>query len=529
MEKNTTARKITSENVNAIVRRGYLGIGEERESFVSGGNITLFDFVLEDSLFIESVPTQAITSLVFKNCIFKNDFSTSKHGNIGNYKFINCRFEGNVTLGNLMRDVSFESSCIFMKDVLISSANAQVHLTITNSLLIQRLKLSNNFFSIILDKINEDYTQDKITGELQLLGFNTHYFSASHVSLHSIHIKNSSFHHEVSFSNIETKELSFNDFKIGLLVEIKNSEIGRLILDNTKVSDHKYFSIKNKCQIENASIPFHQLHNLKIENSTFGVLKFWGTNLKDSIFNVENVSFRELYFDNITNLGKILLKNITADRSSIIRIISSDLGKSDFILCNFSKGTLEFINSKLTEVFLAETDFPKRVLTNEKDNPGQAQLAFGQLQTAFQKQGDTIRTLEYHSREIEAHFRAIYLRPKEFFNSLNLLLNMISNNFGRWWWLGIIFTFAIGLIFFFFILEYSFEYPRISLDNRLLVSYLKFMNPIRSFDTEGIFKIENKNFLNLKSGAYVLDFIGKILIAYGYYQTIQAFRRFGRK
>ncbi len=56
------------------------------------------------------------------------------------------------------------------------------------------------------------------------------------------------------------------------------------------------------------------------------------------------------------------------------------------------------------------------------------------------------------------------------------------------------------------------------------------MNPIRFFDLSDLFKKEqDKHWLTLTWYSYVIDFFGRVFIAYGYYQTIQAFRRFGRR
>ena len=72
------------------------------------------------------------------------------------------------------------------------------------------------------------------------------------------------------------------------------------------------------------------------------------------------------------------------------------------------------------------------------------------------------------------------------------------------------------------------EHPK--LDFQILTAYLKFMNPLRFFELDALFNntpVENK--LRLNTYSYLSDFIGRIFITYGYYQTIQAFRRFGRR
>jgi hypothetical protein len=56
------------------------------------------------------------------------------------------------------------------------------------------------------------------------------------------------------------------------------------------------------------------------------------------------------------------------------------------------------------------------------------------------------------------------------------------------------------------------------------------MNPLRFFELDALFNNTSKeDNIKLDGRSYLADFGGRIFVAYGYYQTIQAFRRFGRK
>ena len=98
---------------------------------------------------------------------------------------------------------------------------------------------------------------------------------------------------------------------------------------------------------------------------------------------------------------------------------------------------------------------------------------------------------------------------------------------------GVIFSFIVGLFFFYCLVISTKEYSiGLSFDYRpeFIQSFLKFMNPLRFFDLEYIFKKEdNQTSITLSGLSYIWDFFGRVFIAYGFYQTIQAFRRFGRK
>jgi hypothetical protein len=330
--------------------------------------------------------------------------------------------------------------------------------------------------------------------------------------------------------------LILNKVEIGSVLVIQNSSFEKISLDDIS-------GIKRQLQIQNTSISngvhfvMDQLRLLRISVCSIGELKFSEENQDENNYVVEKSEVNKLIFENVLNKGLISLRELNRNIGGDISIISSDLGKTDFILCNFNSAKFEFENSKLANLFLAETDFPKRVVLNNKLNFSQAQLAFGQLRTAFQNQGDSVREMEYHSREIEAHYKRLSFYDKGSnkigFTKISLWLNKLSNDFGRSWQKGLMFSICSGIIFFYLLVvsskEYKIAFP-INFDGRLFPAFLRFMNPLRFFELEAIFKFnQDKPFLSLVGRSYLFDFLGRIFVAYGFYQTIQAFRRFGRK
>lgn len=103
---------------------------------------------------------------------------------------------------------------------------------------------------------------------------------------------------------------------------------------------------------------------------------------------------------------------------------------------------------------------------------------------------------------------------KEFFR---LTLNFYSSNHGLSWYRGILFTFSITIFFHTLCI--------ITLENGLKSIYLNdFVKGIFIF----ILPNHELNYLNvnevLNVWFYVSDFIGRILVSYGVFQTVQAFR-----
>ena len=101
---------------------------------------------------------------------------------------------------------------------------------------------------------------------------------------------------------------------------------------------------------------------------------------------------------------------------------------------------------------------------------------------------------------------------------------MVSNYFGTSWARGFGFTIFSTLLFYIIFLltlssKLEFEWSANSMGSTCK-HFIEFLN-IANWDIKP-FGIENYNW------AYIVLFIGRIFIGYGYYQTIQAFRKYGK-
>ena len=115
-------------------------------------------------------------------------------------------------------------------------------------------------------------------------------------------------------------------------------------------------------------------------------------------------------------------------------------------------------------------------------------------------------------------------------NDLSMLyLNKWSNNYGRSWIRGIFFTLLIGMIVFGALSSNTnliFKFEKVGVEN-FIHDFIKIINilDLKPFDDEN----ENSLFSESKDWVfYLILFIGRIFIGYGYYQTIQAFRKYGK-
>jgi hypothetical protein len=111
----------------------------------------------------------------------------------------------------------------------------------------------------------------------------------------------------------------------------------------------------------------------------------------------------------------------------------------------------------------------------------------------------------------------LLLSKKLSFDSLLLFLNLISNNNGRSWFQGIIFTLGVGLLFFTLYLN------TLGISFAAGSCYQDYVLFITSFP-----KLQIESYYNESWITQLVIWLGRIFISYGIYQTIASFRKYGK-
>lgn len=106
-----------------------------------------------------------------------------------------------------------------------------------------------------------------------------------------------------------------------------------------------------------------------------------------------------------------------------------------------------------------------------------------------------------------------------------LWFNKNSNEFDTNWVVGVNFSLLVGTLAYLIVLLSMFIFTDLTIDN---INSSIFLTSL--VDVFNITKWDNLEIIGvkLKGFSYLLLFIGRIFIGYGYYQTIQAFRKFGK-
>ena len=119
-----------------------------------------------------------------------------------------------------------------------------------------------------------------------------------------------------------------------------------------------------------------------------------------------------------------------------------------------------------------------------------------------------------------------YLKNIPLGRILLLLLNFCSNGFGLKWVQGILFTMTIALLFFILINFFGIETPIFIIDfkfnnfGEVWKGYLNILNVLNFRD-----KLDG---IELNAWGESLFFVSKIFLSYGIYQTVSAFRKYGK-
>lgn len=491
------------------------------------GNQVVFDrIIIKGSL---DFPARLMLDkpLIFRDCLFDGQlFLRADHIHFTSLTFTNCIFKEEAII-KCGFPFTTDKSCTFESDFTLIALHTPVA-EITNTIFLKSVLFTGSIGDLNMDYVNNKGTSCKVffkNAQVKNLNVNNSFFDFLHV------LDGSKFLNDATLKAITFNELSLNNMIIGNKIYLQHVVGNYLFIDNIS-NNHRHIDITNESRIKDINVALHQVDNLLIHDTMIENLIFWGSNLKDNYVTLEKVGIKLLQFKRIINEGTIVLRQLIFENQSVLSLLSSNMGKTDFVNCDFRKGAMEFENSKMNEVFVADSDFPDKVYFEKMINHKQAQLAFGQLQVAFTKQGDSIRGQEYQAREVEEHFNQLKIENKRFTSTyISLALNKFSNDFGRNWFRGLRFTVRAGALFFYLLIlstdEYSFTFP-VTCNPGILEAFLKFMNPLRFFDTESLLKTSELN-LTINWTSYLCDFLGRIFVAYGVYQTIQAFRRYGRK
>lgn len=273
-----------------------------------------------------------------------------------------------------------------------------------------------------------------------------------------------------------------------------------------------------KVRIQNCD----KINSLQCNNTTFNNL----IDFYNSTF-LNKTSFYQTDF-----LSKTIFSNVTFLKNVMFRY--NKVNSDTYI--NFSKTTFrEGIN-------IAESNFVNNLnfwgidyttyVPDDDEEKKEIQESLRIIKDSFRQKNDSISALKYEKFEIDI-FRKTKLKPVDV---IQLLLNDMSNKQRTDWTRGVLFTLLIATITYLTAIWLEIWFTPL-IDKVLYQHYHKLSlgQQFNYFIKEFISIINITNWTNVKilghspcGGSLFIVYIGRIFIAYGYYQTIQAFRKYSK-
>lgn len=325
--------------------------------------------------------------------------------------------------------------------------------------------------------------------------------------------------------NLKIKEITIHssEFEKDLVIQIKNIEHLNLSNNNFKqlLRFNNYTNKINEFSPVIISIDGSNQGNIIIERVHTHIdlsdINFGNIFIKDSI--IDSVTFKEFQ-----NKGNISLTNIK--KGNYFTIQDSITGKLNFLNTDINIfKEIVITNSNILGIDLST--YPKKIysysnnpvrgygLEEKTQNRSNLKNIYNQLKQIAKKKGNTDKSNHYQSLE----HKQLLLSRRISTDSILLFLNWISNKNGRSWFRGVIFTLIIGFGFFTLYLH---------------TLGLKF-NPLREYKNYILFmssfpklQLEQFSELNKLWNVSFIIWLSRIFISYGIYQTISAFRKYGK-
>lgn len=446
-----------------------------------------FDIELNDSITIDI----SDKTLLFKKCNFKGariDFHQD-----------DSKILKQIDLSNVKKHkehkifLNFEN-CTISNDLVIKDC-------LLRGIVFSNVKITSKIFHITSSSINE----------ISFCGNSNIYNLIDNLVIH----------------NIEDNK-TFLDFRLN---KIKNFTISNAFISESWINKNEIEVIKIDNSVfdknfdwfasninQRSSVLKSQFNNIEIKQTIFDL----GIEFKDSVFKGKAV------FESPSNLNKCQLSFLNVNFESQVSFEKSSVSFLKFESVSF-KELVSFQSVKCEYIKLDKIHFDKVGFFNDLSIQSPQKCSLSTIRTIKNQLNKTENKIDY--LKFNAIEMNLLIKDKNTSTSdlALLILNKNSNDYGTNWTKGIWFTFKNSLFFFVVLLIVNnflkSKYPlSINIKNEFadfgftLNYFLKFVFNLGLNDTE----IQSNGWL------YLIFIFAKLLIGYGIYQTIQAFRKYGK-
>ena len=229
--------------------------------------------------------------------------------------------------------------------------------------------------------------------------------------------------------------------------------------------------------------------------------------------------FKSLWtIPNFFNLGYMQWNNLNPAPDSLICIANATMGKWDIVNCDFSESRFTIYSSKISDAFYTNTKFPAKLTPFKGANNENDILrdGYNQLKTLAQKQNDRKIFLHYQAAELSSYNKTLHWW-KNFRTKFQLSAMWISNDYGTSWGRGVLFTVITTAVC--MAICYWNYWPTFGKE-----SFWAYAGKYGEF----LFSVVKKPEFVHAGFQTAIYYFSRIPLAFGIYQTIAAFRKFGK-
>lgn len=502
-----------------------------------------------------SILNSSFEILVFDDCTFEkkliiNNSICSSYIAVENAKAKYIEISGNYKLTHI---IGSEIEDIKVLDINSSSTQRDSKIIFHQNRNVEKISVEPylTFSSIIFNGGN--YNNINFEGDFQnslvfkgkimnnMLSFESTSFSKR------IDFQEGGFNHVYFYRSSFEGIIYINDYKSDDVIDSKDLSIDKLWIHSSNFENDFSIYLSSLRDVTLSNNNFKQHFNFSGNNEStlddIVMISNDGSNRGTMIFEKAHVdiSFRGINFgnifikecnvwtfnmDDINNQGVISLNNIR--EVTFFTIQDSISGELNFINTDVNKfREIVIANSNIEKVNFV--DYPKRICSYSSDprvgygiedrskNRDNLKSIYNQLKQIAKRKGDIDASIKYQSLEYK---QLLLSKTIISFDKLLLLLNWTSNNYGKSWFRGILFTFTISFSLFLLYI------------NNLEVSHENinyFEDYVLFFTSFPKLQLERFSELNNSWNVSLIIWLSRIFISYGIYQTVAAFRKYGKR
>ena len=351
-----------------------------------------------------------------------------------------------------------------------------------------------------------------------------------------IYLYRSLFKSLIHINNLNISNNNHNDLKIKNLTVHANSfeqnvSIYLLEIESINLSDNQFNRSFHLRSSQDEMLATKTPLRFSISGTNYGNIVIDNRYLDIDIdgINFGNISFKDVKIDfliitDFQNTGKLSFSNVIDGNFFVIQ--NSTIGKTMFLNTNINNfKEIVISDSNIEDTYFSI--YPQKIRSYSKNptfgfgvsdkskNIINLRNTYNQLKQVAKKNGDIDVANQYQSLE----HKNLLLSKKISLDSILLTLNWLSNNNGQSWFRGILFTLSTTLIFFYlYIIVLNVTYDNTS----FFQDYILFLTSFPKLQLDKFSELNN--FWKVS----IVIWLSRIFISYGIYQTVSAFRKYGK-